>query len=126
MEKKLNIFNEDVQIFLHVGKNLKQLKSSYLDPAGNIIEEKEHIKDLGVIISNDLNWSKQIKEVVSKARVMTGWVLRNFATRDRDPMMTMWNTQVRSILDYCSPLYPPDPKDLGNIDLLENAQRSFT
>ena len=111
---------------LHVGKNLDQLKSSYLDPAGNIIEEKEQIKDLGVIISNDLTWSKQIKEVVSKARIMTGWVLRTFATRDRDPMVTMWNTQVRSTLDYCSPLWSPDPKDLGNIDLLENTQRSFT
>ena len=111
---------------LHVGKNLNRLKSSYLDPAGNTIEEKEHIKDLGVTIANDLTWSKQIKEVVSKARVMTGWVLRTFATRDRDPMIIMWNTQVRSIMDYCSPLWAPDPKDLGNIDLLENTQRSFT
>ena len=41
-------------------------------------------------------------------------------------MIIMWNTQVRSIMDYCSPLWAPDPKDLGNIDLLENTQRSFT
>ena len=118
--------NGDKFEHLHVGKNLHQLKSTYTDPAGDVIKEKEHIKDLGVTISNDLTWSKHIKEVVSKARVMTGWVLRTFSTRERDPMITMWNSQVRSILDYCSPLWSPSPKDLGNIDLIENTQRAFT
>ena len=51
--------NGDKFEHLHVGNNLNQTKSSYKDPSGNIIEEKEHIKDLGVIISNDLTWSKQ-------------------------------------------------------------------
>ena len=97
--------NGDKFEHLHVGKNLHQLKSTYTDPAGDVIKEKEHIKDLGVTISNDLTWSKHIKEVVSKARVMTGWVLRTFSTREMDPMITMWNSQVRSILDYCSPLW---------------------
>ena len=57
---------------------------------------------------------------------MAGWVLRTFSTRDRDPMLIMWYSQVRSILDYCSPLWSPNPKDLGNIDLIENTQRAFT
>ena len=111
---------------LHVGNNLRQLKNSYTDPAGNLIEEKKEIRDLGVIITNDLTWSKHIKEVVSKARVMTAWVHRTFSTRDRAPMITMWNSQIRPILDNCSPLWSPCPKDLGNIDLLENIQRAFT
>lgn len=81
---------------------------------------------MGVIISDDLTWSKHITEVVSKATVMSGWVLRTFSTRDRDPMVTMWNSQVRPILDYCSPLWSPSPNNLGNIDLLENTQRTFT
>ena len=104
----------------------QQAKNSYKEPVGNVIKEKEHIKNLGVIISDDLTWSKHITEVVSKATVMSGWVLRTFSTRDRDPMVTMWNSQVRSILDYCSPLWSPRPKDLGNIDLIENTQRAFT
>ena len=81
---------------------------------------------MGVTISNDLNWTKQIAEVVSKARAMSGWVLRTFSTRDRDPMITMWNSQIRSILDYCSPLWSPNPNNFGNIDLLEGTQRAFT
>ena len=57
---------------------------------------------------------------------MSAWVLRTFSTRDQKPMTTMWNTQIRSILDYCSPLWSPCPSNYKNIDLLEGTQRSFT
>ena len=118
--------NGDKFEHLHVGNNLQQPKSQYLDPDGKVIEEKHFIKDLGVTISNDLSWSAHIKQTVSKARSMTGWILRTFTTRQQVPMLTMWNSQVRPILDYCSPLWSPCPKDVGIIDLLENTQRSFT
>ena len=108
--------NGDKFEHLQIGKNLHKPKTSYRDPSGNIIKEKEHVKDLGVIISNDLTWAKHIREVVSKARAMTGWVLRTFSTRDKDPMMTMWNSQVRPILDYCSPLWSPNSSNYGNLD----------
>ena len=111
---------------LHIGKNLGKSKTSYKDPVGNIIEEKKHIKDLGVIITNNLTWEKHISEVVSKARIMSGWVLRTFSTRECDPMISMWNSQIRSTLDYCSPLWSPSPSNLGSIDLLEQTQRVFT
>ena len=57
---------------------------------------------------------------------MTGWALRTFSTRKQGPMTTIWNTQIRSIIDYCSPLWSPNPTDFKNIDLLEGTQRSFT
>ena len=41
-----------------------------------VIIEKEYIKDLGVYISSDLTWTRQINEVVSGARTMSGWGLR--------------------------------------------------
>ena len=118
--------NGDKFEHFHVGHNLQQPKAEYQDPTGNIIEEKEHIKDLGVTISNDLTWTKHIKQVVSKARIMKGWLSRTFATRKKEPMLIMWKSQVRPILDYYSPLWSPSPKELGNIDILENVQRSFT
>ena len=118
--------NGDKFEHLHVGNNLQHIKTSYKDPSGKVIEEKDHIKDLGVTISNDLSWNKHITEVVSKARMMSGWVLRTFSTRENIPMKTMWNSQVRPILDYCSPLWSPSPNNFGNIDLLESTQRAFT
>ena len=111
---------------LHVGKNLQQTQTSYKDPAGNSIENKNSIKDLGVLITNNLTWKKHISEVVAKARAMSSWVLRTFTTRERDPMISMWNSQIRPKLDYCSPLWSPCPNNLGSIDLLEQTQRVFT
>ena len=118
--------NGDKFEHLHVGSNLHQTKASYTDPSGTTIIEKQYIKDLGVTMSNDLTWTKHIEEVVSKARVMSGWALRTFFTREQDPMITIWNIQVRPILDYCSPLWSPSSNNYKNIDLLEATQRSFT
>ena len=118
--------NGDKFEHLHIGNNLHQIRPTYTDPVGNTIEEKEHIKDLGVTVSNDLTWTKHIKETVSKARIMSGWALRTFTTRHQDPMITIWNVQVRPILDYCSPLWSPCPNNYKNIDLLEGTLRAFT
>ena len=49
---------------------------------GDPIIEKDHIKDLGVYISSDLSWGKQIEEVLSKTISMSGWTLRTFRTRE--------------------------------------------
>ena len=109
-----------------IGKNLGIEKFSYTDPNGEVINEKEYIKDLGVYISSDLTWTRQINEVASKATSMTGWALRTFQTRKELPMITIWNSLVRPCLDYCSPVWSPRPSNFQEIDLLEGIQRSFT
>ena len=109
-----------------IGNNLKIEKHSYTDPNGEVINEKEYIKDLGVYISSDLTWTRQINEVASKAISMAGWALRTFKTRKELPMVTIWNSLVRPCLDYCSPLWSPRPSNFHEIDLLEKIQKNFT
>ena len=109
-----------------IGKNLDVQKYAYKNPEGDIINVKDHIKDLGVYISNDLTWTRQIEEAVSKARMMSGWALRTFCIREREPMIIIWNSLVRPHLDYCSPLWSPRPSNLKDIDMLEQTQRTFT
>ena len=109
-----------------IGKNLDIDHFSYRDPNGENIIEKDYIKDLGVYISNDLTWNKQVEETVSKARLMSGWAMRTFRTREAEPMITIWNSLVRPHLDYCSPLWSPGPSNYNEIDLLEETQRVFT
>ena len=91
-------------------------KHIYKKPTGKNIKEKEHIKDLGVHISNDLTWTKQINEVVSKARSMLGWTMKTFQTRERVPMSTILNSLVRPYLNYCSPLWSQSPSNFREID----------
>ena len=75
-----------------IGDNLEVEIYSNKDPNGNVIIENEYIKDLGVYISSDLTWTRQINEVVSAARSMSGWALRSFSTREEDHMITIWNS----------------------------------
>ena len=120
------MLNGDKFEYLRIGKNLNIPEYKYIDPAGNSIEEMKSIKDLGVIVANTLTWREQTETVVAKARVMVGWALRTFATRDIEPMLTIWNSLIRPILDYCSPLWSPGPSSFREIDILEKTQRNFT
>ena len=57
---------------------------------------------------------------------MVGWALRTFSTREKKCMITIWNSQIRPIIDYCSPLWSPKPWNYKEIDFLEETLRSFT
>ena len=45
------------------------------------IEEKDTIKDLGVLVDVNLKYGSQIMSAASKARRKLGWVMRTFRTR---------------------------------------------
>ena len=97
---------------------------SYSDPAGNIIEEKVHLRDLGVEMSNDLTFNLHIENVVAGANKLVGWALRTFRRRSSRLMLTIWKSYVQSKLDYCSQLW--SPSNQGSIAKLESVARNFT
>ena len=109
---------------LRYGPN-KDLQSSttYLSYTGQAIQEKDHVKDLGVAMGRDGTFSMHITKVVSEAERQCSWVLRTFATRQKLPMLTLWRSLVQSKLDYCSQLWCPLAK--GDIQTMEMIQRSF-
>ncbi len=96
----------------------------YLDPTGRPIEEKSHIKDLGVMISSDLTFTRHIKTVITSCSKLVGWTLRSFKSRSRFLMVTIWKTMIQSRLDYCSQLWSPNSP--GLINQLEEVQWNFT
>ena len=98
--------------------------TQYKDPDGNPIEEKPHLRDLGVQVSSDLTFTIQIENVVSAATRMVGWVMRTFRRRSRTLMLTLWKSLIQSKLDYCSQLW--SPSDQASISKLEGVARSFT
>ena len=51
-------------------------------------------------------------------------MLRTFKTREAKPMMKMFNSFIRSKLDYCCLIWNPVKKE--DIDKIERVQRSFT
>ena len=81
------------------------------------------MKDLGVTLSSNGNFKEHIKNVLSTANQLCGWVLRTFHTRKALPMMTLWKTLIRSRLDYCCQLWCPSKK--GDVQALEQLQRQY-
>ena len=78
---------------------------SYLSPDGTPIENKQHLRDLGVQLSSDCTFSIHIDNLVTSASKMLGWVPRTFRSRSKVVMMTCWSSLLQSRLDYCCQLW---------------------
>ena len=76
------------------------------------------------MVSSNLSWSPQVANMVAKGRGAMAWVLSVFRSRDREPMLTLYKSLIRSHLEYCCPLW--HPSKLADIELLEGVQREFT
>ena len=96
----------------------------YITPSGNEIMMKNTIKDLGVTTSSNLLFREHIDNIVTASKIMSGLLLRTFTTRHQVPMMRMFNTYIRSRLEYCGLVWSPShQKDINKI---ERVQRNFT
>ena len=82
------------------------------------------LRDLGVLVSNDLSWQPHIKTIANKARQKAAWVFSVFQTRSTVIMLTLYKSMVRSLLEYCCPLW--HPSKICDIQELESVQKAFT
>jgi len=109
---------------IRYGKNTKLKEStSYVAPNWDLLKEKEHVKDLGITMSNDCSFKVHINNTIESAKRISLWILRTFRTREITPMLTLYKSLVRPILEYCSALWAPVSK--GEIQRLEEIQQSF-
>ena len=94
-------WNEVKFQMLRMGKNIELRDSTnfFTPNFEEMIEEKETIKDLGVLVDTDLRYSSQIMSAVSKARRKLGWVMRTFRTRSIFCLRRLWNSLVQPHLD---------------------------
>ena len=63
-------------------------------------------KDLGVLIDNELKFSKHIKRKVSQANRLIGLIKMSFETLD-DMFINLYNTLKRPLLEYCVQVWSP-------------------
>ena len=102
----------------NVGKGIIKTKS------GQIIEENKTVKDLGILTSKDVSFADHLDKLVLSSNIKAGLLLRTFKTREAEPMMKMFNSYIRSKLDYYYLIWNPVKKE--DIDKIERIQRSFT
>ena len=76
----------------------------YLSADDEIIEEKENLRDLGVIVNNKGNFDDHIANVCAKVKQKAGWILRTFQSRQPFLLKLLWKQLVQPHVDYCSQL----------------------
>ena len=118
------VFNSDKFECLRYWPRGQKPDHSYKSPDGSVIEEKQHLRDLGVEMASDLTFSIHIANVVTGANRLVGWALRTFRRRSRLVMLTIWKSLVQCKLDYTSQLW--SPSDQASISSLESVARHFT
>jgi len=90
-----------------------------------ILERVDKFNDLGVLVSNSLTFSEHIKCKVNKANAMAGLIKRTTGNLvATNVMVTLFQTLVRSNLEYCSQVWSPHTKQ--DVELVEKVQRRFT
>ena len=85
-------------------------KGIYKTKSGQIIEENKTEKDTGILTSKDVFFTEHLDELVLSSNIKAGLLLRTFKTREAEPMMKMFNSYIRSKLDYCCLIWNPTKK----------------
>ena len=92
---------------------------------GQPVSSKETLKDLGVNLTANLDWSKHYECILSKAYRMLNLLRRTFCSDNSCKVKkVLYLTLVRSRVTYCSPIWRPQL--LKDIAIFEKMQRRAT
>ncbi len=80
---------------------------SYNSTSGDPITIKTTVKDLGVFSTNDLLFKEHMGKTINSCKIVMGMLLRTFSTREKEPMLRMFNTYIKSKLEYCCIVWSP-------------------
>merc|ERR1712036_125232 len=83
----------------------------YKTSSGKDIEIKETVRDLGILATNDLLFKEHIGKVTTECRVIMADLMRTFSIRERAVMIKLFNSYIKSKLEYCCVIWSPSATD---------------
>ena len=110
-------FNVSKCKVMHIGHRNPQ---SVYTLQGARLEMTDREKDLGVTITSDLKFSKQCIEAEKKAQRMLGYVKRQFGYRNKEIVLTLYNSLIRPHLEYAVQFWSPSlRKDIIRLERVQ-------
>ena len=88
------------------------------------LELVHQLRDLGILVSNDLSWSPHIATVAYKARQKASYALSVFHAISISIIFTLYKSMERSLVEYSCP--PWHPTKIRDIQELISVQKTFT
>ena len=88
---------------------------------GQVLEDVNSAKYLGVTITDDLSWNRHIQQVTSKANSKLGFLKRNIKVKSKEMKEKAYKAIVRPTTEYCSTVWDPYTKQ--QTTMLEMVQR---
>ncbi|KFQ62246.1 hypothetical protein N334_02280, partial [Pelecanus crispus] len=114
-------FNKAECKVLHLGCGNPQCQYTLGDEG---IKSSPAEKDLGVLVDEKLDMSRQCVLAVEKAKCILGCIKRSVASRSREVILPLYCALVRPHLEYCVQFWSPQYRK--DMDLLEWVQRRAT
>ena len=102
----------------------EDLKLPYIIDDKNTLYKANNIKDLGVIISENLSWDTHITNTVNLGKKYTSWILRCFKSRQAGIILQLFRSYVIPLIEYGSLIWLPCK--IGDINRIETLQRTVT
>ncbi|GAB0181403.1 mitochondrial enolase superfamily member 1 [Grus japonensis] len=129
IERTLSKFADDTKLCGVVdtveGRDAIQRDLDRLERLGEEwIESSPEEKDLGVLIDEQLNMSRQCALAAQKANRVLGCIKRGVTSRSREVILPFYSALVRPHLEYCIQLWGPQYR--RDMELLEQVQRRTT
>jgi hypothetical protein len=117
-------FNPKKCYVMNITRNRNKFKYNYVINKEMINNVKE-VRDLGITVTNSLNWDSQIKKMVNKASSKLGMIKRCLGYRVKQNIkIKAYTSIVRPHLEYCSMLWSYSSKKCLNT--IERVQRRAT
>jgi hypothetical protein len=117
----LNIKKCEVMYF---GNNQQLLNKNIYALNGTIISETFLVKDLGVLISPNLDWDAQVIKVCSKSNAIAKKLFKCFHHKSNDIIKKIYVSTIRPKLEYANTVWRPT--SIKHIRMLEAVQKRCT